>query len=250
LKKGWSEENVNAKLIVNKALLKLGYQITNLSSKPRDVSDTDWKTYCEVRPYTMTSSARVLAAIQAARYVAANRIPGAIVECGVWRGGSSMAMAKTLSSLGETSREFFLYDTFAGMSAPTDYDRDSTGTPASVYLQDESSEHWARSPLEEVRRNMDSCYPSHNVRLVQGKVEETIPKTIPDSIAILRLDTDWYESTAHELTHLWPRLVTGGVLIIDDYGDWKGARKAVDEYFGDSVLLSRIDHTGRMTVKL
>ena len=66
----------------------------------------------------------------------------------------------------------------------------------------------------------------------------------------MRLDTDWYESTRHELTHLYPRLVVGGVLIIDDYGHWESARKAVDEYVENTrILLNRIDYSGRIGVK-
>jgi O-methyltransferase len=86
-----------------------------------------------------------------------------------------------------------------------------------------------------------------------GKVEDTFPKDTPDKIAILRLDTDWYESTRHELIHLYPKLSIGGVLIIDDYGHWEGARKAVDEYINDNtlrILLNRIDYTGRIAVKM
>jgi hypothetical protein len=90
------------------------------------------------------------------------------------------------------------------------------------------------------------------VNLVKGPVESTIPATIPDQLAILRLDTDWYESTKHELDHLYPRLVSGGILIIDDYGHWQGARQAVDEYFARQnlkPLLSRIDYTCRIMIK-
>ena len=85
------------------------------------------------------------------------------------------------------------------------------------------------------------------IHFVEGKVEDTIPAHAPERIALLRLDTDWYESTRHELEHLYPRLSRGGVLIIDDYGHWQGARQAVDEYFGDAhaALLNRIDYTAR-----
>jgi len=75
---------------------------------------------------------------------------------------------------------------------------------------------------------------------------------MPGKIALLRLDTDWYESTAHELKHLYPLLVPGGVIIIDDYGHWEGARKAVDEYITAEklpLLLNRIDYTGRIGIK-
>jgi hypothetical protein len=92
-----------------------------------------------------------------------------------------------------------------------------------------------------------------HVRLVKGKVEDTVPKNAPEKIALLRLDTDWYESTRHELVHLFPRLLPGGVLIIDDYGHWQGARKAVDEYIAGNqvkILLNRVDYTGRIGVKI
>jgi hypothetical protein len=87
--------------------------------------------------------------------------------------------------------------------------------------------------------------------LIAGKVEETLPEHAPESIALLRLDTDWYESTRHELEHLFPRVVAGGVLLLDDYGHWKGSRKAVDEYFaaqGITMLLNRVDYTGRLGI--
>src|SRR5262249_2259742 len=112
---------------------------------------------------------------------------------------------------------------------------------------------WAKSPLDEVRRNLAStAYPLDRVKFVIGKVEDTIPSSTPKRIALLRLDTDWYESTKHELIHLWPRLVRNGIMIIDDYGDWTGARKAADEFIaaaGCPLFLNRIDHTGRLIVK-
>ena len=84
-------------------------------------------------------------------------------------------------------------------------------------------------------------------------MEDTIPKNSPEKISILRLDTDWYESTKHELEYLFPRLSSGGILIIDDYGHFKGAKKAVDEYFTKNKIqyfLNRIDYTGRLIVKI
>ena len=89
--------------------------------------------------------------------------------------------------------------------------------------------------------------------LRKGKVEDTLPKISPDEISILRLDTDWYESTRCELEVLFPKLSVGGVLIIDDYGHWQGCRKAVDEYFskhGIRMFLQRIDYTGRVGIKI
>ena len=89
------------------------------------------------------------------------------------------------------------------------------------------------------------------MHFVQGMVEETIPAGAPEKIALLRLDTDWYESTHHEMVHLFPRISDGGVLIIDDYGHWAGARRAVDEYFHEhniAILLNRLDYTGRIGI--
>ncbi len=112
---------------------------------------------------------------------------------------------------------------------------------------------WAYSALEEVKHNLLSTgYPAERISFIKGKVEETIPLNAPPQIALLRLDTDWYESTYHELVHLFPRLSSGGILIIDDYGHWKGARKAVDKYFSENkldLLLHRIDYSGRICVK-
>jgi O-methyltransferase len=238
----------NPKVIANNFLTRFGYRISKVVSRPPDVSEDDWQTYLQVKPYTLTSPERILTAIQAARHIVANRIPGDVVECGVWKGGSSMALAKTLVSVGDTTRRIFMYDTFSGMSEPTEQDRDPHGNQASVYMRKVNG-RWCDSPLDEVRQNMETAYPIERVVFVPGKVEDTIPLTLPERIAILRLDTDWYESTAHELKYLWPLLERGGVLIIDDYGEWQGARKAVDEYFKGSLFLARIDYTGRVVIK-
>jgi O-methyltransferase len=98
---------------------------------------------------------------------------------------------------------------------------------------------------------LETGYPAERLHLHRGPVEETLPRQSPGPLALLRLDTDWYKSTLHELEHLYPLLAGGGILIIDDYGHWQGARRAVDEYFADSppLLLNRIDYTGRIAVK-
>jgi O-methyltransferase len=210
----------------------------------------------KVRPFTMTSEERISSLCHAVRYIVRANIPGDIVECGVWRGGSTMAAALALIGEGDTSRTLHLFDTFTGMTPPTDADRAAqSGVSAAKLLEtsEKSSYVWAYASIDEVRANLASVqYPASRVRLVEGKVEDTIPAEAPSTIALLRLDTDWYESTRHELIHLYPRLALGGVLIIDDYGFWEGARKAVDEYIGANrlpILLNRIDDTGRIAVK-
>lgn len=224
---------------------------------PLDFDEFSTRVFRSVEEHTMTSPERVYSLIEAVKYVVKNGIGGDFVECGVWKGGSVMVMAMTLLEMGETGRDIYLYDTFAGMSSPTDADVSYKGTPArdkyaSTLITDELSE-WCLSPLEEVRRNVLSTgYPEERFHFIEGKVEETIPGVMPDPIALLRLDTDWYESTKHELVHLYPGVSAGGVVIIDDYGQWQGARKAVDEYIAAGrvrMLLNRIDRTGRIGVK-
>ncbi len=210
---------------------------------------------CE--PATMTSVERIYALYKAVEYLSQVGIAGDIVECGVWRGGSMMCAALTLLQTGDTARQLYLYDTYEGMVAPDMADIDINGLPASAQLAQESrsadSMIWAYAALDVVRENMHSTgYPESKITYVRGPVEDTIPKTIPKRIALLRLDTDWYSSTRHELVHLFPLLVPGGVIVIDDYGHWRGARLAVDEYFAAShvkILLNRIDYTGRIGVR-
>jgi O-methyltransferase len=210
-----------------------------------------------VQAFTMTPPERIFALIQATRYVSEAGIEGAIVEAGVWRGGSMMAAALALAAKGDTGRDLYLYDTFEGMAEPGPRDIDAWGNTATEKLsaskKTKSSEMWGYSPIEDVRRNLLATgYPPDRLRFVAGKVEDTIPGETPEQIAILRLDTDWYESTRHEMEHLYPRVVTGGVVILDDYGHWRGARLAVDEYLAANalhLLLNRIDGPARLAIK-
>src|ERR1700743_1474733 len=224
-----------------------------INGLPADFDKATVDTYLRVKPYTMTTPERIASLCNAVNYLVENNIEGDIVECGVWRGGSTMAAIDTLINVGDTTREVYLYDTFEGMSEPSELDKESfTGTAAAELLK-KYPDIKCISALEEVQNNVGNLkYPAQLVHYVKGKVEETIPNTIPAKIALLRLDTDWFESTAHELEHLYPLLVSGGGIIIDDYGHWEGARKAVDEYIADNklpLLLNRIDYTGRIGVK-
>jgi O-methyltransferase len=214
----------------------------------------------QCRPHTMTGDARLIGLIDAVDYVVEASVPGAFVECGVWRGGSVLAMILTLQHQATTPREIWLYDTFAGMTEPTEHDSSSVHEHALDGWRrgvDAGERPWPEMfgehvfGVDQVRDLIDGTgYDMDRVEVVAGDVLETLPGRVPDEIALLRLDTDWYESTRHELEHLEPRLVPGGVLIIDDYGHWDGCRRAVDEYFANRpVLWSRLDYTGRMTVK-
>jgi O-methyltransferase len=230
--------------------------VQNGPQLPSDFDQETVQIIQQVRPFTMTSAERIASLCNAIKYIVKAGIEGDVVECGVWRGGSMMAVALELAHLG-ASRTLYLFDTFDGMSEPSDVDQNLIGQSASELLQTEdkaTSHNWAYCPEEDVFKNVSSTgYDMSHVRLVKGKVEDTVPKNAPEKIALLRLDTDWYESTRRELVHLFPRLVPGGVLIIDDYGHWQGARKAVDEYIAGNqvkILLNRVDYTGRIGVKI
>lgn len=221
---------------------------------PADCDDFTRSLLPVVRPYTLTSAERIMALVDAVRYVVQAEVPGAIAECGVWRGGSMMVVAHTLLDLGATDRELYLFDTFTHMPEPGEHDEDHRGVHASEFYDDAvASETYRYLPYEEVRRVVEGTgYPPDRLHFVQGMVEDTIPGQAPDTLALCRLDTDWYESTAHEMQHLYPRISPGGVLLVDDYGQFMGSKKAVDEYFAeqeDTVLLNRIDFTGRLVVK-
>jgi O-methyltransferase len=221
---------------------------------PRDYDEDFREIIRQVRPYTMTGSDKLHALISATKYICRYQIPGDIVECGVWRGGSMKAATLTLEACGDFSRHLYLYDTYEGMTEPTEKDVRYDGKPAAGLLEsNEKTAHvWAVASLEDVQeRFADGKYPLDKIHYIKGPVEETIPDQLPEQISMLRLDTDWYESTDHELKHAYDRLVSGGVLFIDDYGWWQGSRAATDEFLdrtGAKLLLLRMA-SGRVAVK-
>lgn len=224
---------------------------------PRDMGPAFADLYEKTADFTLTSPERMYALYGAVRYLVEGGIGGDFVECGVWRGGSCMLMAHTLLSAGERGRRIHLYDTFAGMTKPGAIDirhRDRSEQVTRWELSQKRDHNtWAYAPLAEVQQNMRSTgYPEERLIFVEGEIENTLPARLPGPIALLRLDTDWYESTYHELCHLYPLLVPGGVLVLDDYGSFEGARRAVDQYLeetGSKLLLHRIDATGRIALK-
>lgn len=249
------------KKLLRNILSKFGYEVLKTSRLVVDDMRDDKEFYAlyeKCKPYTMTTPERQYALYKAVEYVVKNNIEGDFVECGVWRGGSSMFMAYGLQQFGGNTQQLYMYDTYEGMSEPTDDDVDITGARADVMmknsLKEEASSVWCYADLTDVKQNMAlTKFSESRITYVKGKVEDTIPATMPEKISILRLDTDWFESTKHELVHLYPRLAKGGVLILDDYGYWKGNKKAVDEYFAERnefVLLNRLDYGGRLAVKV
>lgn len=237
------------------------FTFKNKTLERKDIQDDDFAEILEaVSPYCMAmevGSVEVLYSLYAnVRHVISRNIPGDIVECGVWQGGMILLAALTLKTFGDESRRLYLYDTFSGMPKPGDEDIDWDGNAAL-----NAWHHWNKKEtpwgfggtVDEVRQLVGlSGYPPEKFVFVEGMVEDTIPNTVPEKISLLRLDTDLYQSTYHELVHLYPRLSVGGFLIIDDYGFYQGARKATDQYIAEynpDIFLARIHWSVRMGVK-
>ena len=205
-----------------------------------------------VSPFSMTSVERIGALYDSLEYIRANNIQGDFVECGVWKGGNILGIMEYLAFHKMTDRKVFLYDTFEGMTPPEDIDKDLNGRKAESILEDVM----CISPIDEVLETIGrSSFPMVNVTLVQGDVCKTLNSANhlhKNNLALLRLDTDWYASTKKEMEVLYPKLNFGGVLIVDDYGHWKGSKTAVDEYFegqGISPQIEQIDYTGIKIIK-
>ncbi len=198
--------------------------------------------------YTMTSNVKIFSLIKAFEYVNKFKIAGDFVECGVYTGGNVMILKKLIEK-NKLNKKIYAYDTFEGMTAPTSYDVKIDGTIAKKKFK----KNWANCSLDKVKQNFkETKLNTQNIKFIKGKVENTlkIKKNLPKKISILRLDTDFYESTKSELQKLYPLLVEGGVLIIDDYGSWLGAKKATDEYFSNKkIFMHYIDHSARMIIK-
>jgi O-methyltransferase len=189
-----------------------------------DIAEPEfWEIFEGCKRYTMLGVDALYHIFKSVEYVCRNRISGDFVECGVFLGGSVMAAAESLRHFGDTSRTIHLFDTFEGFPSDT-VDRDAMGN--TVYF-------YGHPPfLSQVQRNLGRArYPADRIRMVAGPVERTLLDTpLPAQIAFLRLDTDYYGSTKVELEQLYPRVVPGGVCTIDDYGTFRGARRATDEY--------------------
>jgi hypothetical protein len=201
-----------------------------------------------VSPFSMTSIERITALYESLEHIRLNNTPGDLVECGVWRGGNILGMMAYCIHY-NLDKKIWLYDTFEGMTAPDAVDTDLHNNPAELIFERVR----CYCPLAEVKQNLSAVnFPEERVTFVVGDVNKTLrlQQNIPATIAILRLDTDWYESTFTELTALYPRLANNGILIIDDYGHWRGCKKATDDYFsGRNAQFKQIDYTGVLHVK-
>lgn len=243
------------KSIVKSFLGRQGYALkrARIDGLPFDFTEEESKLVASVQKFTMTDGERIIGLQRAVRYICDNEVPGDFVECGVWKGGSSMVAAIEFKKR-EDYRDLFLLDSYdMPIPAPLEIDKDVNGHNIFGGAT-ETQPYWNAATVEEVRSNILSTgYPERNLKIVKGLVSKTIPSETPDSICILRLDTDTYESTKHEMEQLYPSLSSGGILIVDDYGTHSGARKAVEDYFsgaGSRPMITRLDNSGVIAVKI
>ncbi len=222
-----------------------------------EISDEEKKIVKKIQPYTMCKVANHWAIIQSLKHIKKNNIDGELVECGVYKGGNIILYKKIIEQIG-INKKIFAYDTFEGMIKPGEYDKDLKGVSAlETFKKYHSSKvPWCYSSIDEVKENIGkfNLNAEKDFIFIKGKVEETLKekKNLPEKISLLRLDTDFYESTKIELEVLFPKLQPGGILIIDDYGHWKGSKKAVDEYFNlkkNFYWFHRIDYASRLLIK-
>ncbi len=244
-------KKINYTLVKNESV-NLDYEFPELDKFEKEI-------FKNIFPkYTMTSPERIFALMKSINFVKQNNVAGDFVECGVWRGGNLILFQKFIEKY-NLNKKIYAYDTFEGMSEPEKIDETFKGESSSYLLNKLKKKQVNRKEniliadcsLEQVEENFKKFTNNNNLISIKGDVDKTlnIKENLPNKISILRLDTDWYSSTKKELEILFPLLEKNGVLIIDDYGFWKGARKAVDEYFKNkNVTMFKIDFTGRMII--
>lgn len=200
----------------------------------------------------LCSKANLWSLIQSIKYIANNKIEGDFVECGVFRGGSLGILSHYAEKYSLDSK-IYGFDTFEDgfFNAPLS-DKDITIKGLKIKQEKKIKNFYPTQ--EEVKNNLKNFFRNikYSPRLIKGDVLKTlmVPNNIPNKISILRLDTDLYLTTKIQLEVLYPKLVSGGILHIDDYGICPGVRSAVDEYFiNQKIWLHRIDLTCRLMIK-
>ena len=198
-------------------------------------------------------------------YILKNNIDGAIVECGVESGSYEYIWIQELQNQ-RKERDIYMYDTFAGLTQPGNEDYNLINYASGIWnipeqvlktwkdkKINEEINDWCNCPLEKVKSRLNSTgYSQNKLHYIVGDVLETLKNesNIPEKIAILRLDTDWYESSKFELIKLYDNVVDGGLVIFDDYYFWNGQKKATDEFFkerGINLIINKLNEkTGAM----
>ncbi len=256
------------KQVVKNLLDKIGYKIVRNSSDckkekplPHDL-DSDFVQLFSGNSQLICSgyNDKIYTTYKGTEYLVKNNIEGDFVECGVFQGRMVNMMLLALLKFGDDSRDVYLYDTFTGMTEPCVHDvKEHRGLTYEKNIKRQKARRKdgynqrCYCSLDQVKKNvLATGYPENKIHFIKGDILETVPNQNHEKIAFLRLDTDFYESTKHELNYLYPLLVNKGFFSQDDYGSWQGARKAVDEYFEGSVsfpCLFRVNNSERSFVK-
>lgn len=211
-------------------------------SYPDIIEDDFWLLYDRAKKYSMLHVTGFYNIYTSLKYIAGRRIHGDIVECGVLFGGASIFSALLCDKLGVSDKNFYLYDSFEGFPVGSSDAKVTTGPITGGQYKNFRSAVEANFQAEGISMT--------SVKFIEGFVEDTlVSHPLPEQISLLRLDTDFYDSTKVELEVLYPRLASGGVLIVDDYGLYKGSRQATDEYLNAQLLLNRIDVGVRAGIK-
>lgn len=193
----------------------------------------------EVRGYTAVFVPRLAALHRLCREMERRKVPGDVIECGVYNGGSAALMASVCCKDEASDRRIWLFDSFEGLPKPTEQDGEKA----------KSCGWWCHGDLAKVRSIFHKKgIPESRVRIVKGWFHETFPGLDSPSIALLHIDADWYDSVKLCLEKFYDHVLPGGYIVIDDYGHWEGCRKATDEFLrtrGISVKLTKVDYTGR-----
>ena len=246
------------KNIINKLIISTGYSLINHNQKIVELNDNDKKLINLAQKYSMTPQIRIFNLLQSLRHLKNKKIDGDYVECGVWKGGNIILFKKFIENEDENSKKnIFAFDTYEGMTEPDKNDYDiSSNIPANILLKGDKVKQtnlWGICNLENVKKNIQSCFKgTENIKFIKGPVETTLDdtKNLPDKISLLRLDTDWYNSTKKELDVLYDKVTPGGIIIIDDYGHWGGSKKAVDDFFLNKyVWMHYVDYACRLIIK-
>ena len=245
------------KNLINKIADQMGYSIINNNQKIAELSKKDNDYIDLVSKFSMTPKIRIYNLLQALRHLKIKKIDGDYVECGVWKGGNVLLFKKFLENEDFSQRNIYAFDTFEGMTNPDENDFEiNTNISATKLLKNDKKKEtnvWGVCSLENVKKNISKYVNNlENIYFVKGPVEITLneAKNIPKKISLLRLDTDWYQSTKKELEVLYEKVSSGGVIIIDDYGHWGGSKKAVDNFFSDKyVWMHYVDYACRLIIK-
>ena len=251
------------KIVIKKLLNLLDLEIINKKFHPTkwipiEINNEEIKIINQCKKYSMGGELRMSVLINLVKLINQKKIKGDFVECGVWRGGNIILFQKLIEYFSIKNKIIYGYDTFEGMTPPSKFDIYQNKKTAKFLMSKEKKNHnlehtiHAICSLDQVKKHINDATKINNIKLIKGDVVKTlkINQNLPKKISILRLDTDFYDSTKIELEILYPRIQTGGVLIIDDYGEWKGSKKAVDEYFKNNMpFLHIIDQSSRYLIK-